>query len=396
MPPKIIFLAGAPTSTSLNWDESQLLNNFTEPFIQFLHLHLHLHLPGSYPSSAPRNNNTTSIGLESILSTTTPNADWRELPLERQHLTTGVSQDHAYQPLYKNHHALDFFSTTSFLSQSQSQSQSLNFNSHISIHHDNNHDREPVNETLSQFYEYSYAIHADIPSSQIAPHDSFTSISSSDTGTSFSTSGSIYDSQSLFPQSGENVENIQIPVAGHLTNLKDIPHAQYLSSIVPQTMTVNLIVGIISISEPRAIDTRRGGDVSLVEILVGDETKSGFSINFWLSGKGKEEVKEVLGSLRVQDIVLMRNVALGSFRKQVHGQSLRKDMTKCWLLYRDRIDRGDVGGCYGKRDFEGREMDVQLAKVKRVRDWVASFVGVAAAPRRGVKRVREELPPDTQ
>ncbi|KAF5879398.1 uncharacterized protein Bfra_006607 [Botrytis fragariae] len=330
MPPKIIFLTGAPTYHSLGWDESKLQSDFTEPFIQFLHL------PHPYPNSAPRNNNTSVLEF-SIAQ----NAEWRELPLERKHLTTGASQDHAFQPLYGE-----------------------------------------VDGVLSQFYEHSYAIH-DIPSSQITSSD-FDS-------TSYSTSG--YDSQSLFPQSGKNT---QVPVTGYLTNLKDMPHAQHLSSIVPQTMTVNLIVGIISISEPRAISTRQGGDVSLVEILVGDETKSGFSINFWLSGKGKEEVQEVLENLRVQDIVLMKNVALGSFRGKVHGQSLRKDMTKAWLMYREKIDRSDVGGCYGRRDLERKEIDVQLAKVKRVRDWVVGFVGVATTNRRGVKRVREELPPDTQ
>ncbi|APA07904.1 hypothetical protein sscle_03g026740 [Sclerotinia sclerotiorum 1980 UF-70] len=391
MPPKIIFFAGAPSCNSLDWDESKLLSDFTEPFIHFLHL------PRSYPNSAPRNNT-------SVLESSTPSnfgPDWRELPLDRKHLTTGVSQDHAFHeyPFYPGTaaHALDFFSTTTFLSQSQnySQSQSLNYDTHLSTNNENeNLDQEPVDEIISHFYEHSYAIH-DIPSSQIAPHDSFIS-SNSDAGTSFSTSNSLYDSQSVFPQS--EGENVQIPVAGHVTNLKDLPHAQYLSSIHPQTMTINLIVGIISISEPKAIATRKGGEVSLVEILVGDDTKSGFSINFWLSGKGKEDVKEILANLRVQDIVLVKNVALGSFRGKVHGQSLRKDMTKIWLLYREKIDRSDVGGCYGKRELEGREMDVQLGKVKRVRDWVVCFVGVAAASRgkRGVKRRREELPPDSQ
>ncbi|KAF7904432.1 hypothetical protein EAF00_001766 [Botryotinia globosa] len=370
MPPKIIFLTGAPTYHSLSWDESNLHSDFTDPFIQFLHL------PHPYPNSAPRNN-TTSVLEFSIAQ----NPEWRELPLERKHLTTGASQDHAFQPLHGGH-ALDFFSATTFLSQSQGYSQSLsNLDSYLSLN-DENDDHQEVDGVLSQFYEHSYAIH-DIPSSQITSSD-FDS-------TSYSTSG--YDSQSIFPQSGENP---QVPVAGYLTNLKDIPHAQHLSSIVPQTMTVNLIVGIISISEPRAISTRQGGNVSLVEILVGDETKSGFSINFWLSGKGKEEVKEILENLRVQDIVLMKNVALGSFRGKVHGQSLRKDMTKAWLMYREKIDRSDVGGCYGKRDLERGEIDVQMAKVKRVRDWVVGFVGVATTNRRGVKRIREELPPDTQ
>lgn len=389
MPPKLIFLTGAPTCKSLNWDESQLLSDFTKPFIQFLHL------PSPTPNSAPQRNNTNTSVLEPSHA---PNPDWRELPLERKHLTTGIAQDHAFQPFYGSaKHAVDFFSATTFISQSQaySQSQSRDYDSYTSNDHDNNHDREQVDVTISQFYEHSYAIH-DIPSSQIASQASFASSNSDPT--SYLTSDSIYDSQSIFPASGQNAGNVQIPIAGHLTNLKDIPHAQYLSSIVPQTMTVNLIVGIISISEPRVIPTKRGGSVSLIELLVGDETKSGFSINFWLSGQGKEDVKEVLENLRVQDIVLMKNVALGSFRGKVHGQSLRKDMTKVWLMYREKIDRKDVGGCYGKRElnFKGNEGDAQLMKVKRVKDWVVSFVGVAAPARRGVKRLREELPPDTQ
>ncbi|QSZ35602.1 hypothetical protein DSL72_008472 [Monilinia vaccinii-corymbosi] len=354
MTPKVIFLAGAPTSRSLDWDESHLLSDFTDPFIQFLRL----------SNSAPRNNNAPSF----LESPTAPNPAWRELPLERQHLTTGASQDHAFQPIYGGN---------------------------------GNHDQD-VDEALSHFYEHSYAIHADAPSSQITPHASFTSMTSSEAGasSSASTSHSVVDSHVSLPPSGDHVESVghapPIPVAGHCTSLKDVPHAQYLSSIVPQTMTVNLIVGIISIAEPRAIDTRRGGEVALVEMLVGDETKSGFSINFWLSGRGKEGVRRSLEDLRVQDVVLVRNVALGSFNGKVHGQSLRKDMTRFCLLYREKIDRKDVGGCYGKRDLEGEELDGQLAKVRRVRSWVEGFVGVVKPLRRGVKRVREELPPDTQ
>ncbi|KAG4034247.1 hypothetical protein MFRU_003g02200 [Monilinia fructicola] len=387
MSPKFIFLAGAPTSDSLNWDESNLLNDFTEPFTQFLHLAQDSPCPNS------ARNNITRSRLDS--PTAPPNPDWRQLPLERQHLTTGISQDHALQPIYRGH-GLDFFSTTTLISPSQSQSQSPSLDDDPNL--SPSHERE-FDETLSHFYEHSYAIHADIPSSQIAAHASFTSTTRSDGDASLCTSHStsLDESQSVFPPSGARVEDVHIPAAGHLTHLRDLPQAQYLSSIVPQTMTVNLIVGLISISEPRAVETRRGGDVSLVEMLVGDETKSGFSINFWLSGKGKEEVRRSLDSLRVQDVVLVKNVALGSFQNRVHGQSLRKDMTKVWLLYREKIDRRDVGGCYGKGDVGGKEAaDGQLAKVRRVRSWVEGFVGVVKPLRRGVKRAREELPPDTQ
>ncbi|KAM3079930.1 hypothetical protein ACMFMF_003348 [Clarireedia jacksonii] len=359
MPPKVIFLVGAPAPGSLNWDERDLLNNFTEPFIQFLHL----------PQTT---SDATSENVLSILSTSDSVPAWRSLPLKRQHLVTGISQDHAYQPVY---HGLDFFTTTTFLSQSQLQSQSLLDDSQISI--------ASVENVISQFYEHSYAIHADVPSSQLAPHDTFLS----NAGSSYSTSRTD-DSQFDSRLTDSFLSDTDVPIAGHITNLKDMPHAGYLTEILPGTMTVNIIAGVISITPPREINTRRGAKTSLLEILVGDETKS---------GNTKDNTNEVLESLRVQDIVLMKNVALGSFRGKVHGQSLRKNMTKCTLLYRDKISRSDIRGCYGRRDFAAKDPDTQLAKTKRVRDWVTSFVGVATTvPKQGVKRARELLPPDTQ
>ncbi len=190
-----------------------------------------------------------------------------------------------------------------------------------------------------------------------------------------------------------------MPVAGHLSNLKDVPNASYLDSIQPQTMTVNLIVGIISIPPPRAIRTRRGANVELIEVLVGDETKSGFGINFWLPSAQTigSELKDILGKLRPQDVVLMRNVALSSFQGKVHGQSLRKEVTKVHLLYRNRIDKSDLGGCYNSADLAVGGT-AQAAKTRRVREWVLRFVGAGAA--RQVKgcleAIKETLPPDTQ
>ncbi|PQE23702.1 Nucleic acid- OB-fold protein [Rutstroemia sp. NJR-2017a WRK4] len=364
---KVLFLVGAPAASSLNWDERELLNDFTEPFVQFLHL----------PQTTSY---ATSENAQSILSTPGSAPAWRSLPLERQHLVTGVSQDHAYHPVC---HGLDFFATTTFLSQSELQSQSLLDDSQVSV--------ESVEKVISQFYEHSYAIHADVPSSQLAPHDTFLTGGESSYST-YSGDDSQLDSRLTDSFTGDR----DIPIGGYITNLRDIPHAGYLNEILPGTVTVNIIAGIISVTPPREITTRRGAKTSLLEILVGDETRSGFGITFWLSGNAKDTTSEVLESLRVQDIVLMKDVALGSFRGKVHGQSLRKDRTKCILLYRDKIGRGDIGGCYGRRDFASKEPNAQLSKAKRVRDWVTSFVGVANVPKQGVKRAREMLPPDTQ
>ena len=151
-------------------------------------------------------------------------------------------------------------------------------------------------------------------------------------------------------------------------------------------------------------------------MLVGDEHKSGFGINFWLpSPKQKSALREALSDLRPQDLILVRNMALSSFKGKVYGQSLRKEMTKVDLLYRTRIDRTDRAGCYSLKDFGSEESDMHpnVAKTKRVREWVLRFVGSGpavvrrggaggnAAGKRGVKRGREvagleEMPPDTQ
>jgi hypothetical protein len=166
-------------------------------------------------------------------------------------------------------------------------------------------------------------------------------------------------------------------------------------------MTANLIVGIVSVPPPRAIRTRRGADVELIEVLVGDETKSGFGINFWLSSFQSDmtsDLRKVLSGLRPQDVVLMRNVALNSFRGKVYGQSLRKGVTKVHLLYRSRVDKSDVGGCYSAADLApGDIWPPQIQKTRTVREWVLRFVGAGAGRTKGrVEAMKETLPPDTQ
>lgn len=199
---------------------------------------------------------------------------------------------------------------------------------------------------------------------------------------------------------------LPVPVLRDLTDLNDIPNAKYLRSIQPQTKTVDIIVGIITVSPPREITTRRGGHVDLVELLVGDETKSGFGVNFWLGGSGrsnnigKDTLRNILSNLRPQDIVLLKNVALSSFRDVVYGQSLRWDMTKVHLLYRNRVDKKDTGGCYTADDLcPEYDLSTPISKVRRVKEWVLHFVGPGVIRKSGKGKfeiVKEALPPDTQ
>ena len=366
----LVFYTGAPSTKSLDWDQDTLLDSFTDPIAQLVGLATE---PKLIPSSHPQ---------------------WRSLPLDRQHLTTGLTppedfyQHKIFTGYSQSHEAgeTSFFTTSQVESEfSQSQLPGASVPS----------TQASISQVLSQFYEESYARHEEVPSSQIAQASEGPSSFTSD---EFSLNSASFESQCQPPGLKK-----EVPIAGHLTNLKDIPKAPYLGSIQPQTMTVNLIVGIISMPQPRAIKTRRGADVSLVEVLVGDETRSGFGVNFWLSSSQPTEgdMRTVLEGLRPQDVVLIRNVALNSFRGKVYGQSLRKEMTKVHLLYRNRVDKTDVRGLYRAADLVAKEgTHPQVDKTRRVREWVLKFVGLGIAKTHGKKRafelVNETLPPDTQ
>ncbi|KAK0124300.1 hypothetical protein ONS95_009271 [Cadophora gregata] len=370
MAPGLIFFTGSPSARTLSWDQDALLNTFIEPIAQF-------------------------IGLASdSVSAVSSHPQWRSLPLNRQHLNTGLTPPDNFDQyqLFTGYSETQEAEDTSFFTTSQVE---LEFSQAQILGDSFPSTQASVSQVLSQFYEESYARHEDVPSSQIAPTSEGPSSFTSD---EFSSNSASFDSQYQAPGSKK-----EVPIAGHLTDLKNIPKAAYLSSIQPQTMTVNLIVGIISLPQPRAVRTRRGADVSLVEILVGDETKSGFGVNFWLSSSQPTggDMRTVLECLRPQDVVLIRNVALNSFRGKVYGQSLRKEMTKVHLLYRNRIDKTDVGGIYRAGELVPKEgMQPQVDKTRRVREWVLKFVGAGTIKTRGKRRasevLSETLPPDTQ
>ncbi|EKD20419.1 uncharacterized protein L3040_004294 [Drepanopeziza brunnea f. sp. 'multigermtubi'] len=374
MAPRLMLFFGAPPPSSLSWNQDDLLDTFIDPIAQLLGI----------DSSNPDPKSTSS---------TSTDPQWRSLPLDRKQLTTGLTQDFDQHQLFTGYPQSQGDEGASFFTTSQvefeiSQSQ-LPGDSFAST-------QAQISQVLSQFYEESYARHVDVPSSQIAPASegpaSFTSDECSFTSASF---------ESSFRATAQIRE---APIAGRLTNIRDVPRPEYLDSIQPQTMTVNLIVGIISMPQPRGVKTRRGDSVSLVEVLVGDETKSGFGVNFWLSSSRPVEgdMRSVLEGLRPQDVVLMRNVALNSFKGRVYGQSLRKEMTKVHLLYRNRVNRTDVGGCYGAADLvSGDGVHPQVEKTRRVREWVLKFVGGGAAVKAGgmgsvSEIMNETLPPDTQ
>lgn len=197
------------------------------------------------------------------------------------------------------------------------------------------------------------------------------------------------DTDNISLQDGTNPLTPPIPL--HLSDLEDVPSARRILALSPQTVTLNLIVAVISIAQPRTVTTRWGTTLSLVEILVGDDTKSGFGVTFWLSSD--QATIGQISKLRRQDVVLMENVALHVFRGKVYGQSLRKNLTRVNLLW-----RSEGGGYYQSRDLAQRAAakHPQQEKTRLVKDWVLHFVGrdSGAITRKRASRLSWDQPPD--
>ncbi|KAB8239326.1 uncharacterized protein BDW43DRAFT_257591 [Aspergillus alliaceus] len=355
---KIIFLTGAPTLRSLNWDEEELL---TAPVSPFHNSDAH---DGDYQTFADTNV-----------------VKWRLL------------QDGRWPPdISDESSVLGIDRGARFLT-----TQNLMMASGLSI--------APEDSTLSEFYDHSFTVHETSEISTPGAHigDAMRESESwtDSTGTSVATAT-------------EENPRLGLPIQGGITDLQDIPSVAYLNSIVPQTMTVNLIVGIVTVRPPRRIVTRRWkNELDLVDMVVGDDTSSGFGVTFWLplvdqriaTGHHDEsyELRKTLKTLRPRDIVLLRMVGLSSFRERVYGQSLGKGITKIDLLHRRRVDVTDTCGMYSVRslmnteDATAKNDELVREKVSKVREWIKRFVTDPAGgdARKPTKR-GPTLPPDTQ
>ncbi|KAK4149068.1 hypothetical protein C8A00DRAFT_38336 [Chaetomidium leptoderma] len=353
---KILILAGAPESNALDWSASVLLSGFQDTIARFAGM-------GTLTGAAP------------AVSSAPEHAVWRSLALDRARLSTGFSQQYAANVNYGPDQSA-FEPSPEFLTT-------------VTMSFASDGDDGEHNPELSQLYEHSIAVHQELPSSQLI---------SQSTGR---TTSFLSDNTSLLSGHGSQAGSAKGPLlfrgSDLLSDLKTVPSAAYLLKIQPQTMTCNLIIGVISISQPRAIKTRWGATKYLVEVLVGDETKAGFAITYWLPFDNPDE--SPLAGLRPQDIVLMQNVALNVFTNKVYGSSLRKNLTKAHLLYRMKLDPRDTGGYYSTSDLSSPDLHPQLEKTRRVRDWVLSFVGGGThAIGKADRRPRWDKPPadDTQ
>jgi hypothetical protein len=373
----MIILAGAPESTKLDWSEKALVPDSTH--------------------------------LESLTSPTSPSSklpgpQWRQITTERLQMRPilpklNIDPRPAADELDRS--GTEFFSADEYVGTQTPGSDISGAESQPS-----GSSADTTSEALSDYYDHSFAIHEAIPSSQLSAFSEYTP------GTpSYESNEEMF---SPIPGSGGGIIRTpsqrrisQAPRPKHLSELEDIPNARYLTSIEPQTMTVNLIVGILSISPPRMVLTGmrygRARETELVEMVVGDNTKTGFCISMWLPREmhvnwkdGAKAVPEGSRSLlrrnlrlvRPRDVVLLQNVALSSYRGKVHGQSLKGDVTKVDLLFRKKVDDDDLSGIYTASNLRtATSQDPQIFKVKKVRDWMMDFVGDRDDPA-AVKRRR--------
>jgi hypothetical protein len=353
---KLIFLIGAPSS-KLNWDEAQLLKTCVPPF--------------EWENKKVLDQ---SGDTEAVYFNTRTTVKWRSLSNQRSSPLRHTLSDHSVDD-------------TLFLQDADLVTER---HSHLN------------NTNLSQFYEHSISFHdtTGLPVSETPGVDS-------------------NDESGSWEGDSQSKPHIafQLPVFGGLSDLVDIPNAVYLQSIIPQTMSVNLIVGILRVEQPRRIITRTGNPMDLVELLVGDDTRAGFRVTFWLVLSGQltnparsrddHDTRASLTSLRPRDIVLLRTVGLSSFRMGVYGQSLRNGVSKVDLLHREALDESETCGIYSLKGINRATNNQhsllnnpQLDKVLRVKEWLLQFVEIerhgVARDRRGMLLTGHQVPLDSQ
>lgn len=185
------------------------------------------------------------------------------------------------------------------------------------------------------FLEQSFHFHDSVLSSQIAPDADQTVSSSSFLATSFETTQSDFSNTNEVTEHGASRKLLPKVI---VTSLNSLYTARELHSISPNIPTSNLVCVLTSNPEWRQVIVRKSGlKASLCEIVVADDTNTGFKITFWLCRQqesNKEHKKRedtfngALEHLQVGDVLLLRNVALASFRDTVYGQSLHPAITR--------------------------------------------------------------------
>ncbi|EKG13220.1 hypothetical protein MPH_09500 [Macrophomina phaseolina MS6] len=385
---RIKLLTGAPDAAKLSWDESALLDDWTPVVRRFLKRKFDA-------DEEERGEENDEGGAMATASR------WRSIPASSHaHLHTGYTQE---SPVRQ-----DFAGAEYSLAVSSQASTTYGGSG-------DDDDAEGANTTEQRqgddgdeddthFLEHSIAVHDDTRSSQLAAaaDDSATSLLVS--FHSITTTSSQSPSRPDDSYAADERARPPCPLPRTLTSLRALPTAAHLHRIAPQTIVVSLLVGVIALLPARPIRTRHGAVRDLVEVLVGDDSATGFKISFWFAHEeegggasaarrgtaGDDPLREALRNVRVRDVVLVENVALDTFREKVFGYALRRSMqrnqTRVQLVARDGLDRVDVGAAGAER-------------VAAMKEWVWGLVntpGLGRRDGRGEEGEDEALPPDTQ
>lgn len=265
------------------------------------------------------------------------------------------------------------------------------------------------------YLQHSLIFHDTLMSSQVVQDvaEDNTVNSSSFLTASFGTTASGTSSPSPM---GSHGLTLQVPSAMAVTPLCSLPSAQHLRSIYPQTPTPNFLCVLMATPERREVFVRKGGyRMDLWEVTVGDDTHSNLKVTFWLRppresnnerNRAHVQLLHTLERLQVGNILLLRNIALTSFRDTVYGQSLNTAITRARtsvdvLMKSSGASVAQVGGL-------SRSVVETFMRVKR---WARSHVAgdtehmrkrksecskPGSASKRTLRFARDEdLPPDT-
>jgi hypothetical protein len=195
-----------------------------------------------------------------------------------------------------------------------------------------------------------------------------------------------------------------IPPLISLTDLEDIPAPSLVVSRPPNPLRLTALVGILSIAPPRTVKTKFGRIVQVVSLYVGDPTHAPFRIDAWLPPYPKShdemQLKATVQGLRVQDIIVVKNLRLGVWNEMVFGATSGVGNfggIELWLVHRVRcID--DVERRRWRRRWD--ESLLAERKMAAMVNWVKDFVDPAAAPKDEMtnsktRLLMEILPQDT-
>lgn len=332
MPAESIILTGAPRPSSLTWEESILINDCWFCIAE---------------------KNAIKEDQPSRWRVVTPPNNYS------QNFTPNDNHDISHQASFLRMGAIERYTG---LQESMSQGSDLS----------------------SHFYDYSFALHEGTDFLDLSNSVSYDDTEEHPDNTSIDdTKNGSYNTDQAGNEGNGTSGEVPSIQPGHLSDLEDIPSATYLLSLSPQTIVVNLIVAVITILPRKRVRTRWGYFMDILELVVGDETKTGFGITCWLpptDEPGQETTSKIpfersLAALRPCDIVVVRSVALGTFRGQVYGQSLRHNRTTIDLLHRKPVDLIDDGGSLSKKALSNitDDSDKLLDKVRRVADWISTF-----------------------